>query len=95
MLRLSEALARVHCSYDIHEEYVYEAARLLSNSILKVHKPDLEIEPYEEIARVGKPNANENGNIVVRLNFFKEKLERGSTSQKNSRRQKEIDFEKR
>lgn len=50
MIRLSEALARVHLSREITPNYVKEAARLLSNSILKVEKPDLEIpEEVEEI----------------------------------------------
>ena len=48
LIRLSEALARVHCNVDITEEYVNEAARLLSNSILKVHKPDMEIENLDD-----------------------------------------------
>ena len=40
--------------------------KILSNSILKVHKPDLEIEPFEDIAVVSKPQVQtENGNIIV------------------------------
>lgn len=50
---MSEALARLHCDYEIKEEYVHEATRLLSNSILKVHKPDLEIDAGDEILKVG------------------------------------------
>jgi DNA replication licensing factor MCM6 len=47
LIRLSEALAKLHCSLIITPEFVKEAARLLSNSILKVEKPDIEIEPQE------------------------------------------------
>ena len=48
LVRLSEARARIDLSYTITPEHVRESARLLSNSILKVHKPDLEIEPFRE-----------------------------------------------
>jgi DNA replication licensing factor MCM6 len=43
LIRLSEALARVHCSSTITAAMVKEASRLLSNSILKVEHPDLEL----------------------------------------------------
>ena len=48
LIRLSEALARVHCSEVIIPAYVKEASRLLSNSILKVEKPQLDIETEQE-----------------------------------------------
>ena len=47
-MRLSEALARVHGSETITPAYVKEASRLLSNSILKVEKPQLDIETEQE-----------------------------------------------
>ena len=56
MIRLSEALARLHCSRTITPEYVKESARLLSNSILRVERPDLEIQPFDE-------NINLNANL--------------------------------
>lgn len=66
LIRLSEALARLHCDYEIKEEYVHEATRLLSNSILKVHKPDLEIDAGDEIAKVEKVGAKvANDGIIV------------------------------
>lgn len=40
LVRLSEALARVNLSLEIDESHVAEATRLLSCSILKVHKAD-------------------------------------------------------
>ena len=48
LVRLSEALARVHGSEVITSAYVKEGARLLSNSILKVEKPQLDIETEQE-----------------------------------------------
>lgn len=75
LIRLSEALARVHCSYEITADYVHEAARLLSNSILKVHKPDLEIEPYEDIAVVSKPQGQPDGTNVIREELQKQNTE--------------------
>ncbi|KAL4467074.1 hypothetical protein ABPG72_019284 [Tetrahymena utriculariae] len=48
LIRLSEALARVHIQSEITPEYVKEAARLLSNSILKIEKGQYEIQDEEE-----------------------------------------------
>jgi DNA replication licensing factor MCM6 len=49
LIRLSEALARVSLSLEIDEEHVAEAARLLSCSILKVHKHDYMIDTEENV----------------------------------------------
>jgi len=66
MIRLSEALARVHCSMDIIPEYVKEAERLLSNSILKIDRPDLEIDPTEELEDLNANRREDETNIVVK-----------------------------
>lgn len=72
LIRLGEALARCNCSYEITGEYILEAARLLSNSILKVHKPDMEIEPFEDIAKYEKiPAAPKEG--IMREEIVKQK----------------------
>lgn len=65
MIRLSEALARVHCSKTITPEYVKEAARLLSNSILRVERPDLEIEPFDENIDLNANIRATDTNIIV------------------------------
>jgi len=44
MIRLSEALARLHCDDEIKEEYVVEACRLLRKSIVQVQSEDLELD---------------------------------------------------
>jgi len=41
---LSEARAKLELKDQITKEYVIEASRLLSNSILKIEKPDQELE---------------------------------------------------
>lgn len=69
IIRLSEALARVHCSVKIIPEYVKEAERLLSNSILKIDRPDLEIEPFDENADLGANRPEEENNIIVSIVF--------------------------
>lgn len=56
LIRLSEARARVQCMSQITPEHVKESARLLSNSILKVHKPDLEIESFRGGVQNTKPD---------------------------------------
>jgi DNA replication licensing factor MCM6 len=44
LIRLSEALARVHLDQMIHPVYVEEAKRLLKKSIINVDMPDVEME---------------------------------------------------
>lgn len=70
MIRLSEALARVHCSKTITPDYVKEAARLLSNSILRVERPDLEIEPYDDTADINANTKPSDTNILVNNIFL-------------------------
>jgi len=40
-------MARVYCSNEIKVEHVLEAKRLLSNSIIKIERNDLEIDVEE------------------------------------------------
>ena len=44
MIRLSEALARLHCDPDIQPSYVREAFRLLKTSIIQVETSDVDME---------------------------------------------------
>ena len=44
LIRLSEAMARVYCSTQIKAAHVLEAKRLLGNSIIKIERPDFEID---------------------------------------------------
>lgn len=44
LVRLSEALARMHLSEEVTEEHVREAYRLLSKSIIRVEQPDIQFE---------------------------------------------------
>ncbi|KAG0366953.1 MCM DNA helicase complex subunit mcm6 [Mortierella sp. AD032] len=53
MIRLSEALARVHCSDIIIEDYVKEASRLLHSSILTVEKDRIDLEDENELDAAG------------------------------------------
>ncbi|XP_023241991.1 DNA replication licensing factor MCM6-like [Centruroides sculpturatus] len=46
MIRLSEALARLHCSEVVETRHVKEAYRLLNKSIIRVEQPDINL--YEE-----------------------------------------------
>jgi DNA replication licensing factor MCM6 len=43
MIRLSEALARLHCNTQIEPSYVYEAFRLLKTSIIQLETKDIEV----------------------------------------------------
>lgn len=44
IIRLSEALAKVHADQDIRKEYVLEAVRLLSKSIITIKKEGVEMD---------------------------------------------------
>jgi DNA replication licensing factor MCM6 len=48
MIRLSEALARLHCSDEIQPSYVREAYRLLKTSIIQVETSDVEVEDDDD-----------------------------------------------
>ena len=43
IVRLSEALARLHCEEKVKVEYVYEAVRLLKTSIINVETSDVQL----------------------------------------------------
>lgn len=48
LIRLSEALVRVHLDNQINEDYVLEAHRLLSKSIINVEEKDIELDGFED-----------------------------------------------
>lgn len=43
LIRLSEAMARMHCSDYVEVSHIKEASRLLKNSILKIDQPDVNL----------------------------------------------------
>ena len=48
MIRLSEALARLHCDNEVQASYVREAFRLLKTSIIQVETSDIEMDGDDE-----------------------------------------------
>lgn len=48
IIRLSEALAKVHADDLIRSDYVREASRLLSKSIIPIKKEDIEVDEAQE-----------------------------------------------
>ncbi|XP_072274210.1 DNA replication licensing factor MCM6 isoform X1 [Pyxicephalus adspersus] len=70
MIRLSEAMARMHCSDEVQPKHVKEAFRLLNKSIIRVETPDVNLdqddeeeqEPQEGVTgHSGVPNGHSNG----------------------------------
>lgn len=53
MIRLSEAIAKANCVYDVTPEFVDEAFRLLRQSIISVEKDDVEMEDDEDDLTAG------------------------------------------
>ncbi|XP_038162304.1 DNA replication licensing factor MCM6 [Cyprinodon tularosa] len=49
MIRLSEAMARMHCCDEVQPKHVKEAFRLLNKSIIRVETPDINLEQEEEM----------------------------------------------
>lgn len=61
LIRLSEALARLHCEGEVKPEHVNEAAKLLSKSIVRVEQPDIVLQEDDtlldaEMADVAGPS---------------------------------------
>jgi DNA replication licensing factor MCM6 len=54
MIRLSEAMARLHCDPEIQPAYVREAFRLLKTSIIQVETSDVDVDDYDD---EGEPEA--------------------------------------
>uniref|UniRef100_K7FSM8 DNA replication licensing factor MCM6 n=1 Tax=Pelodiscus sinensis TaxID=13735 RepID=K7FSM8_PELSI len=48
MIRLSEAMARMHCCDEVHPKHVKEAFRLLNKSIIRVETPDVNLDQDDE-----------------------------------------------
>ena len=48
MIRLSEALTRLHCQDTVTPKHVKEAYRLLNKSIIRVETPDIQFNEEEE-----------------------------------------------
>ncbi|KAL3836521.1 hypothetical protein ACJMK2_021945 [Sinanodonta woodiana] len=52
MIRLSEAMARMHCQDEVQPKHVKEAFRLLNKSIIRVEQPDIHLEDEEELEQM-------------------------------------------
>uniref|UniRef100_A0A6Q2XUX7 DNA replication licensing factor MCM6 n=1 Tax=Esox lucius TaxID=8010 RepID=A0A6Q2XUX7_ESOLU len=48
MLRLSEGMARLYCSDEVHPKHVKEAFRLLNKSVISVDSPDINFDPEQD-----------------------------------------------
>ncbi|XP_025083837.1 zygotic DNA replication licensing factor mcm6-B-like [Pomacea canaliculata] len=49
MIRLSEAMARMHCQEEVQPKHVKEAFRLLNKSIIRVEQPDIHLEEGSDV----------------------------------------------
>jgi len=67
LIRLSEALARVHLDNLIHPVYVQEAARLLKKSIIHIEEPDVELEAdfQRDLMEQRRKVNQDNDNVVM------------------------------
>ncbi|XGW13964.1 hypothetical protein V3C99_000329 [Haemonchus contortus] len=62
LVRLSEALARLHCAAQVSVEHVNQASKLLSKSIVRVEQPDIALDDdfdADEIMEVDGDKENE------------------------------------
>ena len=101
LIRLSEALAKVHLSDVILPLFVKEAARLLQTSIIKVSMSDVEIDFGEEYLREkdkreGENNINDNnGEINNQIINYKREKKTNEEEERKKREEKEEEERKR
>ncbi|XP_041849684.1 DNA replication licensing factor MCM6 [Melanotaenia boesemani] len=58
MIRLSEAMARMHCCDEVQPKHVKEAFRLLNKSIIRVETPDINLEQEDELEEEQQEEGN-------------------------------------
>ncbi|XP_050721019.1 DNA replication licensing factor MCM6-like [Eriocheir sinensis] len=90
MIRLSEGMARMHCSDQVAPKHVKEAFRLLNKSIIRVEQPDVHLDGEEGQEEEGEeevpmetdentdPNAGVNG-VATPASQEKDPKERSTT----------------
>ncbi|MPC30621.1 DNA replication licensing factor MCM6 [Portunus trituberculatus] len=67
MIRLSESMARLHCSEHVLPKHVKEAFRLINKSIIRLDQPDVHLDGMDEeeaameVDENADPNAGANG----------------------------------
>ncbi|XP_031597272.1 DNA replication licensing factor MCM6 [Oreochromis aureus] len=66
MIRLSEAMARMHCCDEVQPKHVKEAFRLLNKSIIRVETPDINLEQEDEMEE--EEEQQEEGNVPNGVN---------------------------
>lgn len=74
LIRLSEAMARAHCDYEIKPNYVREVCRLMRASNINIIKGDLEFgDIQEDINRerqLERQMAAGRNNMVINTNYL-------------------------
>ncbi|XP_041934273.1 DNA replication licensing factor MCM6 [Alosa sapidissima] len=78
MIRLSEAMARMHCCDEVQPKHVKEAFRLLNKSIIRVETPDVNLDQDDEVEAMEEedgdqmngdvPNGGINGHVNGQVN---------------------------
>lgn len=64
LIRLSEACARLHCSFQVTTDHVREAVNLLNQSIIKIEAHDFELEDTGDIILNREEKGKENKDMV-------------------------------
>lgn len=67
LIRLSEALARLHCAAQVNVGHVNQASKLLNKSIIRVEQPDIALDDDfdSEILHVNEDKENESESMEV------------------------------
>lgn len=68
MIRLSEAMARMHCCDEVQPKHVKEAFRLLNKSIIRVETPDINLEQEEEMEEEEEEQQEDGNNVPNGVN---------------------------
>ena len=74
MIRLSEALARMHCQDEVAPKHAREAYRLLKKSIIRVEQPDVALDEADDVEEdMGPEQVSELFSLIpilIYLSFF-------------------------
>ncbi|XP_053554227.1 DNA replication licensing factor MCM6 [Bombina bombina] len=68
MIRLSESMARMHCSDEVQPKHVKEAFRLINKSIIRVETPDVNLDQEDEHEIEEQPQINGDAAIPNGIN---------------------------
>uniref|UniRef100_A0A8C7IN87 DNA replication licensing factor MCM6 n=1 Tax=Oncorhynchus kisutch TaxID=8019 RepID=A0A8C7IN87_ONCKI len=69
MLRLSEGMARLYCSDEVHPKHVKEAFRLLNKSVIRVDSPDINFDQEQDDGEMNEEAMDTEHGPALKMTF--------------------------